>query len=553
MTKTGADLFVETLEQYGVTQLFGNPGTTELPIMRALSNSSLSYQLALHEDIAVGMAAGYASTRRYLDDDVPVGVVNLHVAPGLAHGLGNLHGAKFAGAPVVVTAGTHSTGYQHEEPILSGDLVQMTQKMAKWSAEIKDVSAIPSMLRRAFRIALTPPTGPVFLALPFDVMNAETADGPERLGPIPTLGTGDNDQISKAVDLVLDADEPIMVLGDRVAQSGEDAVNAAVRFAETSGVRVYGEILMGEVNFPTIHEQWVSTIAPSAGRARELMKSDSIIFVGCSTHTPDIMPDESLLEDDTDCIHIGDSWEVGKNYPADAAIIGDPGAVLDQLADRLEPKIADETVERRKETARSYKELYSLDDPAPADDQGRASKGKLIEELQRVAPDAFLVNEAITTARELRNRWDYTPETMISNKSGGLGYGLPATLGAAIAYDQSTTDRPVVGIVGDGSYLYYPQALYTAARYDIDVTVVIPNNMNYNILKVNMDRLFDDTDGEHDYIGMDFDPPFDLCRSAEANGATAQRVETDSKIESAIRDAIDDPGPVVVDVWVHDE
>jgi len=287
---TGADLFVDALDQYGVSRVFGNPGTTELPVMGAIGDSDLDYVLGLHEDVAVGMAAGYAGTRRYHshhDDSItPVGVVNLHVAPGLAHGLGNLYGASVTGAPLVVTAGNHSTEFRHEEPILSGDLVEMADQFTKWSDEVRDVEALPAMVRRAFRVALTPPTGPVFLALPLDVMMAATDDEPERLGEIPDAGRGDPTQIELAADLLADPDEDVaLIVGDGVARSGVDAVESAVAFAEATGARVHGEILASEIDFPTGHDQWVSYVPPDEDLAATLLGADNLVFAGCSTNT----------------------------------------------------------------------------------------------------------------------------------------------------------------------------------------------------------------------------------------------------------------------------
>ena len=248
---TGADYVVDALETWDVEHVFGNPGTTELPLMDALSKSDdLEYVLGLHEDIAVGMAGGYASTRRYHahhDPDVnPLGFVNLHIAPGLAHGLGNLYAAKIAGVPLVVTAGNHSTDFRHEEPILSGDLVEMTDQFTKWSDEVLDVSALPQMLRRAVRVALTPPTGPVFLGLPLDVTRDEIDERPGRLGPIPDAGAGDADQLDLAADLVAEADNPRMVVGDLVARAGavEEATDPDAAPFEALG---HPSLLAGEV------------------------------------------------------------------------------------------------------------------------------------------------------------------------------------------------------------------------------------------------------------------------------------------------------------------
>ena len=558
---TGADLFVDALEAYGVTHVFGNPGTTELPVMAALEGSDLEYVLGLHEDVAVGMAAGYASTRRYHshhDDSVtPVGVVNLHVAPGLAHGLGNLYGASVTGAPLVVTAGNHSTDFRHEEPILSGDLVDMAEEFAKWSAEVSDVSALPTMLRRAFRVALTPPTGPVFLALPLDVMMTRTDATPERLGEIPDAGRGDPSQLERTADLLADPSEDVaFVVGDGVARSGVDAVEAAVEFAEATGARVHGEILACEVDFPTDHDQWVSYIPPDEDLAATLLGADNLVFAGCSTNTTLTRHDRDLVADDTTCVHVSDdAWQVGKNQPADAAVVGDPGRVLRELADHLRERVGDEGREERLDRVGMVKQMVESrmaelgEDDA---DDPRASKAELVDAMEAVAPDAYVVDEGVTAKYAMLTRWDFEPEQYVSNKGGGLGYGLPASVGAAIAEGQTDDPRDVIGFVGDGSYLYYPQTLYSAARYDADLTVVIPDNRNYRILKDNALDLFGGEEDDYEFIGMDFEPPVDIPANAESHGARGRLIEDPEDVGPALADALSRDGPDVLDVLVHD-
>ncbi|MFB6169631.1 MAG: thiamine pyrophosphate-binding protein [Haloarculaceae archaeon] len=561
---TGADLFVDALERYGVTKLFGNPGTTELPIMEALSGSDVDYVLGLHEDVAVGMASGYASTRRYHshhDDSVcPVGVANLHVAPGLAHGLGNVYAASVAGTPIVVTAGNHSTDFQHEEPILGGDLVEMTDQFTKWSAEVPDVRALPTMVRRAFRVAMTPPTGPVFLSLPVDVMMEETDERPERLGAIPNAGSGDPAQVDRAVDLVCEADEPVLVLGDHVARSGVDAVEAAVDFAEAAGARVHGEMLSSEIQFPNDHDQWVTYIPPQERIAHSLMDTDLLLFVGCSTHTTTTRYEGELFPEDATAIHVSDdAWQVGKNSPADAAVVGDPGLVLEQLAERVGERLSDAERERRLETVRETKEyvLGRMGDVAgPDESDPRASKGELVDAIGRAVDDPFIVDEAITSKYVMLARRDFQPEGLISNKGGGLGYGLPASVGAALAEQERETEvgesRDVVGFVGDGSYLYYPNTLYSAARYDVDLTVVVSDNRNYRILKNNTLALMGGEESDYEFIGMDFEPPVDIPKNAESHGARGRLVDDPEAIEDAVREAVAREGPDVLDVLVHD-
>ncbi|SFC35094.1 benzoylformate decarboxylase [Halobiforma haloterrestris] len=558
---TGADLVSDALESYGVDYVFGNPGTTELPVVDAISRGDLEYVLGLHEDVAVGMAAGYAQTRRYHSRDdgsiTSVGVANLHIAPGVAHGLGNLYAAKMAGAPLVVTAGNHSTDFRHEEPILSGDLRELTDQFCKWSDEVLDVAALPTMLRRAFRVALTPPTGPVFLGLPLDVMLAETDAEPERLGPIPSAGRGDPAALERAAELLVEADDPVLVVGDHVARSSEDGVDAAVALAEASGARVHAEILASEVDFPTAHEQWVSHLPPDEDLASTLLDADTIVFAGCSTNTTLTRHEDPLVDPGTTCIHVGDDgWQLGKNEPADAAVLGDPGLALRELADRVRERIDDATVAERLEHVAAVKEMVEAqmaalgEDEAP--DDPRASKAQLADAMERVAGDAFVVDEAVTSKYALLTRWEFESEQYVSNKGGGLGYGLPAAVGAALAESQRDEPRDVLGFIGDGSYLYYPHAIYSAARYDLDLTVVVSDNRNYRILKDNTLDLLGGEEDDYEFVGMDFEPAVDIARNAESHGATARRVETPDEIEGALEAALARDGPDVLDVLVHD-
>ncbi|WP_227376169.1 thiamine pyrophosphate-binding protein [Haladaptatus halobius] len=558
-SRTGAELFTDALESYGVEHVFGNPGTTELPVMRALGDSELEYVLAPHEDIAVGMAAGYASTRQYdAQNGNPVGVVNLHVAPGVAHGLGNLYGASVTGSPLVVTAGAHSLDFRHEEPILSGDLLAMTDQFTKWSAEVTDVSALPTMIRRAFRVAQTPPTAPVFLALPLDVMMAETDAEPQRLGRIQNPGAGDPEAIARAADLLAEADDPVLVVGDHVprhgARSETDPVDAAIRLAEATGARVHAEILSCEVAFPTDHEQWVSHVPPDEDLAATVMNTDALIFAGCSTNTTLIRHDRDLVPERATIVDLNDEpWQVGKNAPADVAAVGDLGLVMDAIAERVE--LADDELAGRLERVQQFKSFAQQKIASMGEDEAddpRASKAELVDALRSVVPDAYIVDEGVTSKYALLTRWDFERESYISNKGGGLGYGLPAAVGAAMAEAERDDPRPVVGFVGDGSYLYYPHSLYSAARYDVNLTVVVPDNRNYRILKDNTIKLFGGTDDDHEFVGMDFDPPVDIPKNAESHGATGYLVESPGDIEETVETALAEDGPSVVDVLIHD-
>ncbi len=553
---TGADLFVDALETYGVRHLFGNPGTTEVPIIHALEDSPVDYVLGLQEDIAVGMAAGYARTKTYHeagdDSTPPVGVANLHVAPGVAHGLGNLYNAYRGGVPLVVTAGDHRTDVQHEEPALSGDLVAMADPYTKWSAEVSDVDTLPTMIRRAVRVALTPPTGPVFLSLPVDVMLAETDKRPERLGEIPTAGRGDLDSIERAARRVGAAEEVTLVVGDGVCRSGTDGVEATIDFAEAAGARVHGEILTAEIGFPTDHEQWVSYLSANAESSREFVDTDLLVLAGCSSNTPVSGSEEGFIPEETTCIHLGaDPWQLGKNEPADTAIIGDPGEIMRELAPMVEERVGES--ERRKRLTRLEEVKNSLGDGSiEGSDDPRMSKETLIDTMLETAPDAYIVDESLTSKYAMLGRATMKPRGWMGNKGGGLGYGLPASIGAALAESTRDTPRDVIGFIGDGSYLYYPQSIYTAARYDIDLTVVIPDNRNYRILKENTLAIMGGTEDDYEFIGMDFDPPVDIPMTARGHGAEAQLVESPDELEDALEASLASSDPVVLDTLVHD-
>jgi benzoylformate decarboxylase len=186
------------------------------------------------------------------------------------------------------------------------------------------------------------------------------------------------------------------------------------------------------------------------------------------------------------------------------------------------------------------------------EDETRASKADLVDAMRSVAPDAYIIDEGVTAKYPLLTRWPMDEEQFISNKGGGLGYGLPASVGAAIAETEREQPRDVVGYVGDGSYLYYPHTLYTAARYDLDLTVVIPDNRNYRILKDNTNEIFGGSDEDHTFIGMDFDPPVDIVANAESHGARGHLVESPDEIEGTFEEALSASGPDVLDVLVHD-
>jgi benzoylformate decarboxylase len=409
------------------------------------------------------------------------------------------------------------------------------------------------MIRRAVRVALTPPTGPVFLGLPANVMRDETDATPERLGAIPDRGDGDPDQITAAANALVEADEPIFVLGDAIARAGTEAVESTTHLAEETGARVHGEYITSEVNMPTGHEQWVSSFPGDGDVVADLIgDADVLLLAGRSTDTTAFKYDGERIPRGATLIHVSDdAWEVGKNEPADISVIGDPGRVLQSIADIVSGRI--DAIERE-QRLRRVKEIKEQVSGPGAETQtgGLATKTQLARELSEAGDDTFIVNEAVTSGIALRREMKFEANEYLSNKSGGLGYGLPAAVGAAIAEDDADGDRDVVGFIGDGSYLYYPQTIYSAARYDIDLTVVVANNRNYRILKDNTLRMLGGEESDYEFTGMDFDPDVNFVANAESHGATAYRVESPSDIRATLKEAIASDGTSVVDVLIQD-
>ena len=277
---TGAQAIYAMLAREGVRYVFGNPGTTELPLMEMFAErDEITYILALHEDSALGIAAGYA------DATSRPAVVNLHTNVGLAHALGNLYNAYRAGTPLIVTAGQQATCSLVDEPLLCADMIELARQHTKWAWEVRSAAEIPRALARAFKIAQTPPTGPVFLSLPVNFLQQRVET---ELPPVTRISPrlrGDRRMIEKAALLLASAQNPAIIVGDGCARSG--AVGEIVILAETLAARVHTEPTNSLLVFPTGHPLCDWPLFPSAEQTRPLLEDvDVLLVVGVSTLAP---------------------------------------------------------------------------------------------------------------------------------------------------------------------------------------------------------------------------------------------------------------------------
>ena len=549
---TGKEALVRMLMAEGVEYIFGNPGTSETPMMDALQDfPGIKYIQALQEGTAVGMADGYArATGR-------PAFANIHIAGGLANGISALYNAYRGGTPVVLTAGNSDTRMLLSEPTLSGDLVQMTRQYSKWSHQIHHAEDVPGAVRRAFNEAKTPPTGPVFLSFPWDTMDRESevdiigsGHGYHRLRP-------DTDALQRASALLAQAENPVIIIGDRIAQSG--GVEQMVQVAERLGARVFASSF-SEVNFPTSHPLWSGMLNTSSPVTRRLLSgADVALAVGANIFSSFLYVDVPLLDPTTRLVHLDSATgEVEKNYPTEVGVFADPATGLAELADALDQDMSASAKEaaatrmaqlgeRRRRAREEYQErLRKRWDNTPM-----AVERMMHELAAAVPPGTIVADEAVTSRPALMQEFDFDePGTFFGIQGGALGWAMPGALGLQLA----RPDRPVLAVVGDGASMYTVQALWTAATFNIPVVYAICNNRAYRVLKVNMDiylkRMLNEEDRVSEYVGMDFANALDLAAMAQALGVASEKISDSSQIGPAARRMFESGRPGLLDISI---
>jgi benzoylformate decarboxylase len=547
---SGKQAFLEILKQEGVEIMFGNPGTTELPLMDGLAREPrIRYILALQESVAIAMADGYAQASGKL------AAVNVHTSPGLGNAMGMLYDAMKAGSPILLTAGQHDQAMNLTEPILWSDLPPVARPYVKWSYEITRLDDLPRAVRRAAKTARAHPTGPVFIALPVDVLNAEQqVDLLESTRIAPRI-RGDKAAIEAAADLLVRAQRPILISGDAVAHG--DALAEMVEVAELLGGPVYQECVPSTCSFPFTHPLFAGAVPRLGPPIRNLlMKHDLIFSVGGDLFTLSLPPDVEPMPEGLPIIHLDlDPWEIGKNYPAKVAIQGDPKATLPDLVEALRRRLSPDAVKAAK--ARTA-EMGKAREARITDlrKQAQAESGRtpitplsLVASVADALPDdAIVVDESISSGgglRELLKSRD--PKGFYGLRGGGIGWGLPAALGIKLAQPA----RPVVALVGDGSAMYTIQSLWTAAHDSIPVVYVIFNNASYRILKQRTLALKGFSAEDDKYVAMDLvDPRLDYVGLAKSMGVPGELVEKTADIGPGIHRGLASGGPYLVDVRI---
>jgi benzoylformate decarboxylase len=503
--------------------------------------------LALQEAVAVAAADGYAQASGGL------AAVNVHVTPGLGNAMGMLYDASKSGAPMLLTAGQHDQCFTATEPILWAELPPIAAPLVKWSTEVRRLEDLPRIVRRATKTALAPPTGPVFLSLPVDVLNAERD---LELGEITRVApriVGDRQAIDQAAQLLAKASNPLIVVGDAVAHG--DALAEMVELAELLGAPVLNEGVASTCNFPFAHPLHMGAFPRLAPQIRALlMRHDLVFSAGGDLFTLSLPSDVDPMPPGVTVVHLDiNPWELGKNYPAKVAIWGEPKVTLPELSEAV----------RRHTTAKGHRDAgQRLETVRAAHEQANAemirraqaeaaqvpmSPLSLVHALASTVPaDTVIVDESISSGTGVRNLFPCNDaKSFFGLRGGGIGWGLPAAIGVKLALPH----RPVVALIGDGSAMYTNQALWTAARESLAIAYVIFNNASYRILKQRTHGLKGFSAEDDVYVGMDLDRPLiDYVGLARSLGVPGERVEKTGDVGPAVRRALGSGGPYLVDV-----
>lgn len=536
--RRGAAVLLEILRSEQVEYIFGNPGTTELPLIDALqATPDILYILALQEASVVAMADGYAQAARR------PAFLNLHTAGGLGHGMGNLLNASVSQTPLVVTAGQQDSRHTINDPLLFGDLVQIARPAVKWAQEVTHADQLPVLVRRAFHDANAAPTGPVFLSLPMDVMEEMSTVG------IAAPSVIDRRPIAGSLDLLakrLAAVRPgrlIIIAGDEIHAS--DAAAEVVALAETLGAPVFGSSWPSRVPFPTAHPLWRGNMPTRATMIFEQLSHYDALFAlgGKSLIT--------ILFTEGPTVPLGcavyqmsnDVRDLGRTHMTPLSVVGDIQASLRAMLPLL-----------RQEVAGREPVYAALLREAGADDRRRreALAARAADEFDApvitplvaaqqaalaIGPDIAIVDEAIATSLHLRGFLrSPSPRQYSFLRGGALGWGMPAAVGCSLGLGR----EPVVCLVGDGAALYSPQALWTAAHEALPITFVVMNNREYNILKQYMrGQAGYLSTRSNRFIAMDISQPaVDFQALARSMGVPAVRVENAGDIAPAIEAGI---------------
>jgi len=518
----------DLLRERGMTTIFGNPGSTELPMLADFP-SDFRYVLGLQEIVAVGMADGYAQATGHPAH------VNLHTAPGVGNGMGAIFNARANKAPLLVTAGQQSRSLMTLQANLTNvDAARMPHPLVKWSYEPARAEDVPHAIARGIHMASLPPTGPVFVSIPMDDWAAEVNEDEVRHQSSRLVGgraTACHSTITQLADQIRAARNPVIAAGPEIDASG--AWDLAIQFAERLRAPVWATPAPGggRIGFPENHPQFAGILPPAIGPLSETLAGhDLILVIGSSTfpYYPNIPG--PLLPDGATLVAITSDPDEAARAPMGHAAVADVMFTLEALLAEL----GDFEPDREPPPARP--------DPEPVPDEDPMSPSAAAQALADVFPeDGIAVVESPSATLAIRNRLRLSrPGSWYFGAGGGLGFGLAASVGVQLAQP----DRPVVCVVGEGSVQYAVQTFWSAVAYDVPVTFLVLRNEEYAILK--WFAALEDVTGAP---GLDL-PKLDTASLAAGYGVESKRADDPEELRAALREALDSRAPRLVETRV---
>ncbi len=525
---TVRDAAFELLRSRSMTTIFGNPGSTELPMLGPLPDD-FRYVLALHEAVAVGMADGFAQAGG------SVGHVNLHTAPGLGNGIGAIFAARANRAPLLVTAGQQARSLMTMGALLTNrDAVDVPRPYVKYSYEPPRAVDVPHALAQAIHHAALPPAGPAFVSIPMDDWAVELApaDYATHLARrVTARAQPEPARVEALAERLRAAARPVLVAGPDVDASG--AWDAAVALAESQRLPVWASPATAgsRIGFPEDHAHFQGVLPPAVAPLAEALAGHDLVLVAGSSvfpYYPNIPG--AFLPDGAELVAITSDPDEAARAPVGEAIVADVALTLRALLAAL----GDGAAEREPPPPR-----VEIEPPPPGE---QLSGGDVHATLAELFPaDGIVVLESPSSTPALRNRLRISrPGSYYFSGGGGLGFALPAALGVQLAQPR----RQVVCVLGEGSAQYAITAFWTAAAYAIPVKFLVLRNREYAILK-----WFAALEGVEHAPALDL-PALDVAATAESYGVPAQSVADREQLRSALADALAHDGPRLVQVDV---
>lgn len=549
--KIASQAYLEVAAAHGVEYVFGLPGTSGQEFIGTIADQEkIRFILALHETCVVSMADGHARVTGRPQ------LAQVSTLPGSCNAVGALYDAYRDRSPVIVTSTTVDTRIAGRDSHTEGkDLVEMTKQFTKWSAEVHRADRIPEFLNRAFKVAATPPTGPVYLALPSNLLGEPISmENPlaERSRVIPRI-PADPEALKEAAQLLAAAKRPVIVAGSGIAKSG--ATEELIKFAETVGAPVVMEPRYSFLSFPTDHPQSFQIAERQPSFNLPVWGEPDLLFaIGCRLIREYRYLPDPVIKEETRCIHIEeDPWEIGKVFPVDVGIIADARSALRALLE-IYPRVAADANGRNERlelinNAQQQIKVELENRTRQGWDATPINTARLVRTMDRlIEKDALIVNESPTSKDILMANFRFSAaRSYFSNSSGGyLGWGLGAAIGAKLA----SPHRRVVACLGDGCAMFGLQGLWTLAKYRVPLTVVVFNNRAYMAVK-NQFRGSEERVRIAAAMGAEITgPDLNFARLAETFGIHGQRVEQPDAIEPALKRALEQNGPALVDVVI---